>query len=587
MSYAQLLSSLQQLQLVQLRTLAPPVGRLPVGYDANARCSFHSGAPGHNIENCKAFKHVVQDLIDSKAIDLAPALNVVNNPMPQHGGANVNMIEGKAKSIKDVLKLKTPLLDIKGCLLKADVFPGCGKGCLDCATQSGGCLKLQQGIQALLDKGILQVEDLSVQEFVEGVEEEGFEDATDEFADVVPTNSVIHNAGAVSSTLHQKIKFPVNGRIITVCGEEDILVSNLSTFKYVEVEGEIHETLCQAFESVQIKDATPVEEVKAGASISSFKQARAVVDSGVAPGWGRLLELPVKEDKFGIGYQPVLTSTTLQGPITFSSADIIQYGQVSAVNEEDGDSDCDIDNWVRPRIPGEVINNWSSEEIIQVTLLEECTSPDPIDNGSAMARFDFETPIFQAEEEGDEDCELPEELTRLLKQEERVIQPHQESVEVINLGTEDAKREIKIGAALEDNVKKGLIELLQEYVDIFAWSYQDMPGLDTDIVVHHLPLKEGCPPVKQKLRRTRPEMAVKIKEEVQKQLDAGFLAVTNYPPWVANIVPVPKKDGKVRMCVDYRDLNRASPKDDFPLPHIDVLMENTTQFSKTWKRQLS
>jgi hypothetical protein len=133
-----------------------------------------------------------------------------------------------------------------------------------------------------------------------------------------------------------------------------------------------------------------------------------------------------------------------------------------------------------------------------------------------MARFDFENPIFQAEEEGDEDCELPEELARLLKQEKRIIQPHQESIEVINLGTEDAKREIKIGDALEDNVKKGLIELLQEYVDIFAWSYQDMPGLDTNIVVYRLPLKEDCPLVKQKLRRTRLEMAVKIKEEVQK-----------------------------------------------------------------------
>ncbi|KAI5436143.1 hypothetical protein KIW84_022554 [Lathyrus oleraceus] len=384
----------------------------------------------------------------------------------------------------------------------------------------------------------------------------------------------IHNAGAVSSTLHQKIKFPVNGRIITVCGEEDILVSNLSTFKYVEVEGEIHETLCQAFEVVQVKDAAPVEEVEAGASLSSFKQAQALVNSGVAPGWGRLVDLPVKEDKFGIGYQPALTSTTLtpqtrQGPITFSSVGTIQYGQVSAINKEDGGSDCDIDNWVRPRVPGEVLRNWSSEEIIQVTLLKECTSSDPIDNSYAMARYDFENPIFQAEEEGDEDCELPEELARLLQQEERVIQPHQESVKVINLGTEDAKREIKIGVALEDNVKKGLIELLQEYVDIFAGSYQDMLGLDTYIVVHRLPLKEDCPPVKQKLRRTRPEMAVKIKEEVKKQLDVGFLAVTNYPPWVANIVPVPKKDGKLRMCVDYRDLNRASPKDDFPFPHID------------------
>ena len=66
----------------------------------------------------------------------------------------------------------------------------------------------------------------------------------------------------------------------------------------------------------------------------------------------------------------------------------------------------------------------------------------------------------------------------------------------------------------------------------------------------------------------------KIKEEVEKQLSAGFLQVVKYPEWVANVVPVPKKNGKVRMCVDYRDLNKASPKDDFPLPHIDVLVDN-------------
>ena len=73
--------------------------------------------------------------------------------------------------------------------------------------------------------------------------------------------------------------------------------------------------------------------------------------------------------------------------------------------------------------------------------------------------------------------------------------------------------------------------------------------------------------------------ASKIKEEVKKQLDAGFLEVSKYPQWVANIVPVPKKDGKVRMCVDYRDLNRASPKDNFPLPHIDTLVDNTAKNS--------
>ena len=106
-----------------------------------------------------------------------------------------------------------------------------------------------------------------------------------------------------------------------------------------------------------------------------------------------------------------------------------------------------------------------------------------------------------------------------------------------------------------------------------------MSGLNTDIVVHRLPLREECMPVKQKLRRVKPEMLLKIKEKVKKQLDAGFLEVARYPQWVANIVLVPKKDGKVRMCVDYRDLNRASPKDNFPLPHIDTLVDNIAKHS--------
>ena len=74
-------------------------------------------------------------------------------------------------------------------------------------------------------------------------------------------------------------------------------------------------------------------------------------------------------------------------------------------------------------------------------------------------------------------------------------------------------------------------------------------------------------------------MLLKIKKEVRKQLDAGFLEVAKYPKWVANIVLVSKKDEKVRVCVDYRDLNRDSPKDNFPLPHINTLVDNTTKHS--------
>ena len=81
-------------------------------------------------------------------------------------------------------------------------------------------------------------------------------------------------------------------------------------------------------------------------------------------------------------------------------------------------------------------------------------------------------------------------------------------------------------------------------------------------------------PIKQKLRRMKLELTLKIKEEVEKQYNARFLRVVNHLGWLANVVLFPKKVGKVKMCVDFRDLNKASPKNDFPLRHIDVLVDN-------------
>ena len=70
-----------------------------------------------------------------------------------------------------------------------------------------------------------------------------------------------------------------------------------------------------------------------------------------------------------------------------------------------------------------------------------------------------------------------------------------------------------------------------------------------------------------------------MKEEIQKKISVGFLSVVEYLEWLVNVVPVPKKDGNVRVCVDFRDLNKVSPKDDFPLPHIDLLVDNTVGHS--------
>ena len=128
-----------------------------------------------------------------------------------------------------------------------------------------------------------------------------------------------------------------------------------------------------------------------------------------------------------------------------------------------------------------------------------------------------------------EDDDLPSDLLRLVTQNEKQILPHQEITEAINLGTEEERREVKIETTLSPATRKELISLLQKYSDVFAWSYQNMPSLDIDIMVHRLPLREECAPVKQKLRRVKPEMLLKIKEEVKKQLDVGFLDVFKYP----------------------------------------------------------
>ncbi|RXY50488.1 hypothetical protein DD573_29530 [Klebsiella pneumoniae] len=139
--------------------------------------------------------------------------------------------------------------------------------------------------------------------------------------------------------------------------------------------------------------------------------------------------------------------------------------------------------------------------------------------------IDFDRDISQTINEEEEEDVLSPELERLVAQEEREMKPHQEETELIDLETGEGKKEVKVGIGMTAPIRRDLVTLLEEYQDIFAWSYQDMPGLDLDIVLHRLPLNPGSSLVKQKLRRMRPKMSLKIKEEVRKQFDACFLAV--------------------------------------------------------------
>ncbi|XP_074266017.1 uncharacterized protein LOC141588475 [Silene latifolia] len=123
----------------------------------------------------------------------------------------------------------------------------------------------------------------------------------------------------------------------------------------------------------------------------------------------------------------------------------------------------------------------------------------------------------------------------------------------INLGTNEEPRPVYISSLLTDQEQTEYVELLSEYKDVFAWSYQEMPGLSPKITVHRLAIRKGVSPKKQPRRRFRPEMLPEIEAEVNKLIDAGFIREVKYPTWIANIVP-----------------------DDFPLPVTEIMIDATT-----------
>ena len=99
-----------------------------------------------------------------------------------------------------------------------------------------------------------------------------------------------------------------------------------------------------------------------------------------------------------------------------------------------------------------------------------------------------------------------------------------------------------------------------------------MTGISPTHASHRLNVATSAKPVRQKMRRFHPDRHLVIQTEVDNLLQNGFLRAVKYPEWLANVVVVPKKGNKWRVCVDYTDLNDACPKDSFPLPRIDQIV---------------
>ena len=132
-----------------------------------------------------------------------------------------------------------------------------------------------------------------------------------------------------------------------------------------------------------------------------------------------------------------------------------------------------------------------------------------------------------------------------------------------------------IGSKLADDLRSLLTQFLRQNKDVFTWKQVDMEGIDPVIITHRLNISPSFKPVNQKRRSFTPERQKAINEEVAKLLRAGAIREVEYPKWLANVVLVKKENGKWRLCIDFTKVNRACPKDSFPLPRIDLIVDAT------------
>jgi hypothetical protein len=136
-----------------------------------------------------------------------------------------------------------------------------------------------------------------------------------------------------------------------------------------------------------------------------------------------------------------------------------------------------------------------------------------------------------------------------------------------------AEQKVLLGSQLSEEQEKTLIRFLFNNKDVFAWLANDLCGVNRDVIEHSLNVDPSFRPRKQRLRKMYDDKAEGARNEVKRLLSAGVIREVKYPEWLANTVMMKKANDKWRMCIDFTDLNKASPKDEFPLPRIDSLVD--------------
>ncbi|XP_069149116.1 uncharacterized protein [Solanum lycopersicum] len=387
----------------------------------------------------------------------------------------------------------------------------------------------------------------------------------------------IHMAGAIPSTLHQVMKLVWRNEELVIHGERS------HSGKQVPILDETPQT--SDFYTAELVNATDEGLAPQTPMPAVYKMiATVMLQSGFEPGFGLgrnaqgIIEpIPVLAigSKYGLGYIPTdddlkMKRSKDQGltkpiPHLYHSFPVREHAE----SADDGEGICDLFKeinaviegeaepaGIRDAEPGEMLQNWTSTPIpMPRTLCNVSYKPANVMSCHELNEKN-EANDDEADDYDDESGE-PNYVVEEFRQFENQHKPNLEETETVTLGDSECVKEVKISTHLNETQKVSLVYLLAEYCDVFVWEVSDMQGLSTDVVSHKLPINPGFEPVKQKTRKFKPELSLKIKVEITKQIESRLVEVTQYPTWLANVVPVAKKDGKIRICVDYRDLNKS------------------------------
>ena len=138
---------------------------------------------------------------------------------------------------------------------------------------------------------------------------------------------------------------------------------------------------------------------------------------------------------------------------------------------------------------------------------------------------------------------------------------------------------IKLNANLNPQLTTDATSLFQEYRDVFAFSYEDLRGIPEHIATHRIELDTAISPCHQARYRMNPNYAKAVKEDLEKLLKAGFIEPVDQATWLSPIVIVPKKNGKLQICVYFRHLNTATKKDPYPLLFTDEVLDTVIGYA--------